>query len=114
MGMDGEAVVRWRSLTEYLCGVEGSSVTLSYEEVAELIGGPVPQPAHDWKPQFWANAKRNAYSRRWTDAGFRTRRAGLAKNQVRFVRNVPLPTELVELDSGRLASPASGSATRHR
>lgn len=104
-------MVRWRGLTEHLSDVEGSSVTLSYTRVAELIGGPLPPSAHRWRPQFWANAAGNGYARIWRDVGFKTNLSGLPDDQVRFVRvdSVASTPGVGPVRSGRRTDPADRS-----
>lgn len=75
----------WARLGELLDEVEEPEVTLAYDRIAELIGGPLPASASKWRPQFWANSDGNSYSRHWRDVGFRTDLRGLPDDQVRFV-----------------------------
>lgn len=79
-------MVRWRPLTEYLRRQDDDVVELTYDAVADILGGPLPASATNHRPVFWSNAETGGYARHWRAAGFRTQLRGLADDQVRFVR----------------------------
>jgi hypothetical protein len=83
-------------LGEYLRGSREPEVTLSYGRIEELIGGPLPASSTKWRPQVWSNAQGNGYSRIWRDVGYRTNLAGLADDEVRFVRVQSLPAPITQ------------------
>jgi hypothetical protein len=77
---------RWQQLTEFLRASDQSEITVTYDQIEEIIGGPLPVSASRWRPQMWSNTNGNGYAVRWREAGYRTDLARLAGNQVRFVR----------------------------
>lgn len=77
---------KWDPLGTYLAEANRSRVVITYAQIEELIGSTLPESAHRYRPQFWANALRNPTADSWMRVGYRTRLTGLAKNQVAFER----------------------------
>jgi len=63
---------KYRPLYEYLEQRSDNDIVLTFYEVEDILGFPLPQSA--WKHhQFWENSKTgNSQCRSWMDAGYRT------------------------------------------
>ena len=80
-------MARWAPLGDYLRSLDADQIRLSYEQVAEIIGGPLPASASDHRPVFWSNGKGNGYSKHWRRAGFRASTRGVPVGHVVFHRS---------------------------
>lgn len=60
---------KYSALTEYLNGVFSDQITLTFSQVANIIGG-LPPSAYIY-PAWWANGA-HTYSFSWLNAGFKT------------------------------------------
>ncbi len=59
---------------------------MTFAEVAEAIGKPLPASAYRY-PAWWANDPiHHAQARAWTEAGYRTQNVDLKEQRVEFVR----------------------------
>jgi hypothetical protein len=65
---DAPAVWKYAPFAEYLEGQATRSVTLSFEEVAGLVGG-LPKSARDHRA-WWANDESHVQARAWLQAGW--------------------------------------------
>lgn len=59
---------KYRKIGEYLDECSEDLVTLSYDEVEEILGFSLPSSAHNHRP-WWANGG-HPHSRAWTDCGW--------------------------------------------
>src|SRR5437764_12979936 len=84
-----DVAAEYRSLHKYLGGRYADTVVLTFAEIEDLLGCPLPALARvrqDW----WANEdpeRPSIQSRSWTDAG-RTAKANLVARTVVFDRAV--------------------------
>jgi CBS domain-containing protein len=61
-------------------------VSISFEEVEEIIGGPLPASAYDHRA-WWANdSQGHPHSQLWLEAGWRTSYVNMTERRVNFVR----------------------------
>lgn len=60
---------RYAPLTEFLAGVSGDAVEVSFKEIEEILGGPLPVSARRHR-SFWANSPRPTQGRSWLSAGW--------------------------------------------
>lgn len=69
---DSSEESKYRSLYEYLLQCPQESVILTFNQMEDILGFPLPPSA--WKHNaFWANnVKGHSHCRSWVDAGFKT------------------------------------------
>ncbi len=60
---------RYAPITEFLSGVSGDAVEVSFEEIEEVLGEPLPLSARKHR-SFWANSPRPTQARSWLSAGW--------------------------------------------
>ena len=79
----------YRPLTAYLTAHPANEVTLTFDELASLLGMPLPAAA--WQRAWWANAE-TAQGRAWLAAGWVVRwvRQRGDAAAVTFVRRWPV------------------------
>ena len=80
-------MVRWAPLTDHLRNVSDERVELTYAQVEEILGGPLPASATKHRPYFWTNTYAGGYGRHWMDAGYRVSLRGMPSDAVAFVRD---------------------------
>lgn len=76
---------KYGPLQQHLAGLTASSVSMSFSEVAELVGG-LPASASNHRA-WWSNESgdRPTQARAWMDAGWRVAEVNLTAERVRFV-----------------------------
>ena len=79
----GWGKVALNGLAAYLRDTAQDRVVLTFDEIAELESGPLPNSAYK-HAAFWANG--SSYARAWRDAGFIATRRGLPNGQIAFER----------------------------
>jgi hypothetical protein len=64
-------------LTRYLAGLAADEVMLTFAEIEQLVGAPLPRSA--WRSGYWTRAMRpwGPQNRPWTRAGWRVVRVHL-------------------------------------
>jgi hypothetical protein len=77
----------YRPLSDHLARSGRDVLVVSFDDVARLIGKPLPASAFDW-PAWWSN-DRSCRSQRaaWRRAGYRTEGVDLAARTVVFRRS---------------------------
>ncbi len=75
---------KYQPLIDLLTGASGDEVTLTYKEVAALIGGPLPETAV--LQTTWWRGKRYDHVQAWQALGWRAH-ASAANRRVRFTRD---------------------------
>ena len=67
---------KYDPLTRYLAGLTADEVTLTFAEIEQLVGTPLPRTA--WGPAFWSNSREGVFRvRPWVRVGWRVARAQL-------------------------------------
>jgi hypothetical protein len=77
---------KYAALAEYLRGRSGGSVTVSFEEIAEIVGG-LPGSARKHRA-WWANDESHVQGRAWLEAGWRVEAVDIGAARVTFQRLV--------------------------
>jgi hypothetical protein len=73
---------RYASLGEHLRSRSGGSVTVSFEEIAEIVGG-LPGSARNHRA-WWANDESHVQARAWLQAGWRVEAVDVEEARVTF------------------------------
>lgn len=76
---------RYAPLAKFLSGVSGDAVEVSFEEIEEVLGEPLPLSARKHR-SFWANSPRHAQSRSWLSSGWETTGLDWAQQRLTFRR----------------------------
>jgi hypothetical protein len=67
---------KYDPLTRYLADLTADEVTLTFAEIEQIVGAPLPRTA--WGPAFWSNGREGVFRvRPWVRAGWRVARAHL-------------------------------------
>jgi hypothetical protein len=69
-------------LLRKLQGIEARSIRMSFADVEEILGRPLPASAYKFNA-WWGNGSRHSQAKVWRGAGFEAR-VSLAKRSVRF------------------------------
>lgn len=77
---------KYGPLSHYLAGTHSGSVSLTYSQINEILGWPLPQSAYDHPAQFWANTYTHSYARSWLDVGWRVTGNSITGERVTFQR----------------------------
>ena len=78
---------KYRGLTEYLLQSNQTIVTLSYSQLEDILGFPLPETARKFKQSYWANTETHSYASSWLAVGYKTR-VNADSNSVTFIRNL--------------------------
>lgn len=83
---------KYEPLGDYL-RAHSDRVTLSFDDIADIIGDTLPDSAYRHKA-WWANEAEGKHveAASWMDEGFRTEALSLADETVTFVRGAPTDT----------------------
>jgi hypothetical protein len=79
---DAPAGGKYAALAEYLRGRSGGTVTVSFEDVAELVGG-LPESARNHRA-WWANDESHVQGRAWLREGWQVEAVDLGAARVTF------------------------------
>ena len=79
IGIEG----KYRFLADFLHEHGGDSVTLSFEQIEELVGGKLPPSAYNYRA-YWSNTDTHTISRAWMRAGYMTTYVNLLSKKVTF------------------------------
>jgi hypothetical protein len=84
-------VGKYSALARHLTGLRQASVRLTFEQVAELVPGGLPDSAYRHSA-WWANETdgRHVQSRAWTGAGWQVETVDLAGRSAVFSRTDPV------------------------
>ena len=77
-------------IAEYLASLDQPSVTLTFDEIEQLLGHPLPPSARNHNA-WWSNPTNDSHrwARAWVVAGWRTERVNLSDNAIHFRRTEP-------------------------
>ena len=74
---------KYRRLTELLANSEGKPVSLSFKQIEEIIGFPLPDSAREHRA-FWANTTSHSIALSWLSVGYKTVDVNLSSELVVF------------------------------
>lgn len=77
---------KYRGLTEYLLSSNETKVTLSYSQIEEILGFPLPNTARKFKQSYWANTNTHSYASSWMNVGYKAR-PDINSETVTFIKN---------------------------
>ena len=76
---------KYDRLTRYLSGLSDGEVSMSFEDIEQVLG--VPLPASKQYPAWWSNnPSNNVMTKAWLEAGFRTERVDIGREKLVFRR----------------------------
>lgn len=78
---------KYRGLTEYLLSSNETKVTLSYSQIEEILGFPLPNTARKFKQSYWANTNTHSYASSWMNVGYKAR-PDADRDAVTFIKNL--------------------------
>ena len=78
---------KYRKLAEYLLFSNEMRVTLSYPQIEEILGFPLPNTARNYKPSFWANTNTQSYASSWMGVGYKAQIDACSDN-VTFIKDL--------------------------
>jgi hypothetical protein len=84
----GRSGCKYAPLRDRLTGEQQNSVRLTFSEIEDLIGEPLPDSAHKYR-EWWANQSNVAnrpHARAWTEAGFAVESVDQSQAWVQFMR----------------------------
>lgn len=78
---------KYTILTEYLSKKTEKSITLSFDEIEEILGFSLPKSAYNHKA-WWANSENgHSQTRSWLNAGWSTKSIELIAKKITFHNN---------------------------
>lgn len=78
---------KYERIAEHLRKIEGSEVTLTFEEISALLGKALPPSASEYRA-WWANDSTHSQAKAWLTAGWRTKDVDLTAGKVVFERTM--------------------------
>lgn len=99
---------KYEALSTYLCAAGQGELALSFSDLEEILGFPLPPSAYRY-PQWWQNGG-HTQARAWMDAGFAVQHLDLKGRTVRFVRDRAAPSPAPRQSP---ALPPTGTAPSH-
>ncbi len=79
--------MKYRGLAEYLLLSNETDVTLSYSQIEEILGFPLPNTARKFKQSYWANTNTHSYASSWMNVGYKAR-PDADRDAVTFIKNL--------------------------
>ena len=73
-------------LNEHLYSMAAESVLLTFSQIEEILGAPLPQSARKHAAWWANNPTGHSHCRAWFDAGWRSQKVDLVSETVEFVR----------------------------
>ena len=78
---------KYKELTIYLYEKWEKKIQLTYEEIEDMIGFPLPKTAYSFPQSFWANTKTHSYAKgSWLALGYKAKVIG--EKKILFERSV--------------------------
>ena len=75
----------YEAIGEYLDSLDSDAVILTFDEIEDLLAGPLPRSASTYAV-WWANSATNPQSRGWVPFGWRVHRIKVEEKAVRFFK----------------------------
>ena len=86
--------MKYEPLKRYLEATGETSVSLSFEQIEQILGSPLPASARK-HPAWWSNSPAgHVNAQAWLDAGYHSEQVDLAGARLVFARRVPTVQEL--------------------
>lgn len=76
---------KYRFLADFLHNHGGDSITMTFKQIEELIGQPLPSSAYNHRA-YWSNTDTHSISKVWMQAGYMTTYVNLLSRKVVFER----------------------------
>ena len=76
---------KYRFLADFLHTHGGDSITMTFKQIEELIGNPLPSSAYNHRA-YWSNTDTHSISKVWMQAGYMTTYVNLLSRKVIFER----------------------------
>lgn len=76
---------KYIGLLNYLRGITGNSIAMSFSEIENKVGDTLPDSAYKYR-EFWANTRTHSVAFGWLDAGFKTVGVDFKRQYVTFER----------------------------
>lgn len=74
---------KYRFLADYLHDNGGDSITMSFEQIEQLVGDKLPRSAYNYRA-YWSNTDTHTISRAWMRAGYMVTYVNLLSKKVTF------------------------------
>lgn len=82
-------VSKYQPLGDYLAGRQASETPMSFNEIEQVVGTPLPPKAVNY-PAWWSNnPSNNPMTKVWLEAGYRTERVDIGGAKLVFRRVGP-------------------------
>ena len=78
---------KYRGLAEYLLSTNETKVALTYSQIEEILGFPLPDTAKKFKQSYWANTETHSYASSWMAVGYKAR-VDVESDTVIFIKNL--------------------------
>ena len=79
---------KYTPLNTFLAARKMDEVPMTFTEIENVIGQPLPPAAFKHRPWWSNNPTNNVMTRAWLDAGYKTERVDMAARRLTFVRAV--------------------------
>lgn len=76
---------KYRFLADFLHNHGGDSITMTFKQIEDLIGQPLPSSAYNHRA-YWSNTDTHSISKVWMQAGYMTTYVNLLSRKVIFER----------------------------
>ena len=76
---------KYRFLADFLHNHGGDSITMTFKQIEDLIGNPLPSSAYNHRA-YWSNTDTHSISKVWMQAGYMTTYVNLLSRKVIFER----------------------------
>jgi hypothetical protein len=86
---------KYATLGSYLRGRGSDSISVSFAEVEQILGAPLPASARTHRSWWSNNPENNVATREWLAAGYQTERVDLRGGKVVF-RRQHVPTQVAD------------------
>ena len=86
---------RYKKLLEYFSHLDKPRVTLTFAQIEDILGGPLPKHARRDKSWWKFKAGRTTPPRSWVDAGYDLADVDLKKKRAKFVRSADVGVPLM-------------------
>lgn len=79
-------ISKYENLAKHLAGRREDILRMTFEEIEELIAGPLPRAAYEHRA-WWANSESNNHALNgWMQAGWETSQVDMESRELMFVR----------------------------
>lgn len=86
MNSEGRLMSKYRPLTEFLEQKSTETVRLTFDEIARMIGQPLPRSAFEHREWWSNNPSGHSHARAWVDAGWRSEQVDMSGRSLVFRR----------------------------